>query len=137
MKDEKCFYFVQKDKNGHEFAVTGSTVDLYAPKTTGVFNVFMDLYKQGNKNQQWGYNVAKKQIYSIAHPSAIFTQGGNNNLFLFGDRGLKNQQFMVDLEKNWVLNEFTGLAMTQDKPDPKESQNALNVVMDKHKKSSE
>jgi len=45
MADHECFYMksASKDADGKEYVIAHSTKDKYAPKTTGVYNIEMQL----------------------------------------------------------------------------------------------
>jgi hypothetical protein len=48
MKDNTCFYIKSTNKNaeGKEFVVATQKKDKYAPKTTGIYNVEMQIFDQ-------------------------------------------------------------------------------------------
>lgn len=47
MKSFKCFYIeVTQQKEGHNYVLEVSTVDKYAPRTTGVYNVDLQVWNK-------------------------------------------------------------------------------------------
>lgn len=81
----KCFYLVSKES----LALTVSRVDKYAPRKTGVYNVF-DYEFNNLKEQQWRYDKDKQVIYSNFYPNKVISEGANKNLFMFPFKGIKN-----------------------------------------------
>ena len=51
------------------------------------------------KAQQWTYNSQTGALESKMLPGKVLFEGFNKNLIIFADRGMKNQQFMYDMNK--------------------------------------
>jgi hypothetical protein len=102
-----CFYIksTNKDDSGKEFVLEASTMDKYAPKTTGVFNVDMQLFdkKAPKKTQQWSYDASTHSLHSLQYPDKVMFESFNRNLIVFSYKpGMKNEAFSFDLDhQNW------------------------------------
>lgn len=103
--DLECFeiaYNGGKGDDGKEYVLEVEQKDKYAPKKTGVYNVYMaasvsdisdeEDAKTGNHKlaQQWSYKADTKTLYSKMFPSRALFEGANKNLIIYKARGLKN-----------------------------------------------
>jgi hypothetical protein len=72
--------------------------DKYAPRKTGVFNVFLkELSKDPDyKPQQWFYNTKTNALHSVLYPSKVLFEGMNNNLIVYTQLNKPNQKFYYD-----------------------------------------
>jgi hypothetical protein len=78
--------------------------DLYAPKTTGVFNVEVHPLKSGTVSQRWEYDEKTKTIAPELYPGKALSEGANKNLFIFRQLHLAMQQFLIDTTNGIVTN---------------------------------
>ena len=75
---------------------TVATVDKYAPRKTGVYNISLKKKIPGNKTQKWSWNEDKTSLSPLMYPSKALFEGANNNLIVFTNRGLKQQAMEFD-----------------------------------------
>lgn len=90
------------------------TVDKYAPRKTGVFNVHLEaLMSDKPLNdpirvlQLWYYNAKRKALLSRRFPSKGLFEGFNKNLIVFKYRGLKNQVWNYDMTHHLWYNVYS------------------------------
>jgi len=140
LMDTKCFYIVQQgSKAGQDdLALTVSKQDKYAPKTTGVYNVYGEKATADNLAQQWHYDVSEGLIMSNFYKNKVLSEGANANLFMYKNRNIKNQKFSVDFGTGRVYNRFTENSVTLGKKDylePGTETPEWNLIMDKEAKN--
>ena len=95
-------------------AITASHVDQYAPRTTGVHNVYLSKWKgkeNSNLDQQWVYNNEERSVKSIGIPGGALFEGYNKNMIVYNWRGLHNQRFHYNMVNKKFTNAFTGNAV--------------------------
>jgi len=66
-----------------------SSEDKYAPKKTGVYNISLRKKAKGNKAQMWSWNDEKGTLSPLVFPGKALLEGGNNNMVVYKNRGLK------------------------------------------------
>ena len=98
------FYLLsgKHDADGSPMALTVSPLDLYAPRVTGVHNVFLEKWsgkEHPNKYQQWIWNAEEQSLKSVGQEGGALFEGFNNNMIVFNWRGLHNQRFRYNLGK--------------------------------------
>ena len=77
--------------------------DKYAPKKTGLHQVFINNRKDGELAQQWKYNKDTKALQSVLFPQLVLLDGGNNNLVAYTNSGLEQQKFKYNFEtQQWT-----------------------------------
>jgi len=95
-------------------AITADPADQYAPRSTGVHNVYLSKFAgkaNPNKLQQWVWNGKQSSIKSVGLPEGALFEGFNKNMIVYNWKGLHNQRFNYDLETMKFENKFTGNAM--------------------------
>ena len=95
-------------------AITADPADQYAPRSTGVHNVYLSKFAgkaNPNKLQQWVWNGKQSSIKSVGLPEGALFEGFNKNMIVYNWKGLHNQRFKYDLETMKFENKFTGNAM--------------------------
>jgi len=130
--DKQCFYIIDKANDGTELALTVAKTDKYAPKNTGVFNVYSDIHAPGAVTQMWRYSAEEKAIYSAYFPDKVISEGSNANLFMYPQKDIKNQKFQIDSTNAKVYNEFTDHSVTLGKQESQDNTGdamAWNVIM--------
>lgn len=70
--------------------------DLYFPKSTGVYNVELIDFEEGNLHQQWTYNNQDLTVRSRQFPTKSLFEGVNRNLIVYRRLPNKNQEFFFD-----------------------------------------
>jgi len=108
---------------------------------TGVYNVYADTFNSTDRTQQWHYNVKEQSIYSnLWLTEMLLSEGATNNLFMYFNKGIKNQKFSVDLDSHRVFNKFTEHTITLDLKDYTETGNnrtMWNLVLNKDTNSTQ
>lgn len=96
-EDGRPFHLTALDANQEPtgFVLETNPKDKYAPRKTGVFNVFLaELNPDPNyKPQQWFYNTKTHGLHSVLYPSKVLFEGMNNNLIVYTQIQKPNQQF--------------------------------------------
>lgn len=110
------FYIIsnKKDKDGNEMAITADPKDQYAPRTTGVHNVYLSKFAgkaSPNLKQQWIWNGSENSLKSVGLPGGALFEGYNQNMIVYNWKGLHNQRFKYNLKNMKFENKFTGNAM--------------------------
>ena len=93
MVPHKCFYLeaAGPDKKGTNLFLETATVDKYAPKKTGAYDVSLKLGHDGDrKAQQWYFDDKTFALHSMYFPKKVLFEGYNKNLIMFAQRGLPN-----------------------------------------------
>jgi len=65
-----------------------STVDKYAPKKTGVYNIGLAKKNRGNKAQQWMWEE-NSRLTPVLYKDKALMEGSNKNLIIYKFRKLK------------------------------------------------
>ena len=60
-----------------------ATVDKYAPKKTGVYNIGLQKKVKGKKTQMWSWNEDKATLSPMVYPKKALFEGANKNLIVF------------------------------------------------------
>ena len=87
--------------------------DLYAPRSTGVHNVHLDICAskdKPDKRQQWVWNQEDSSLINVANNGALF-EGFNQNVIVYKWKGLHNQRWKYNIGTKRFENKFTGRAM--------------------------
>tara|TARA_B110000914_G_C15290774_1_gene366527 strand:+ start:232 stop:552 length:321 start_codon:yes stop_codon:yes gene_type:complete len=95
-------------------AVTVSPLDQYAPRVTGVHNVFLQKFEgkvKPNVYQQWIWNSEEQSLKSVGQKGGALFEGYNRNVIVYNWRGLHNQRFRYNIGTKKMTNRFTGNAM--------------------------
>lgn len=95
-------------------AITADPKDQYAPRTTGVHNVYLKKWEgkeHPNPLQQWTWNSEQTSLNSVGLPGGALFEGFNKNMIVYNWRGLNNQRFHYNLATKKFQNRFTGNAM--------------------------
>jgi hypothetical protein len=103
LSDGYPFYIISKNlsADGEEMALTADPADQYAPRSTGVHNVYLSKFagkSSPNKLQQWVWNGKQSSIKSVGLPEGALFEGFNKNMIVYNWKGLHNQRFKYDLE---------------------------------------
>lgn len=111
-----AFYILSNktDKDGNKMALTADPMDQYAPRTTGVHNVYLSKWagkEHPNLKQQWKWNSDETSMKSVGLPGGALFEGFNKNMIVYTWRGLANQRFHYNISNHKFTNRFTGNAM--------------------------
>jgi len=114
--DGYAFYILSNktDKDGNKMALTADPADQYAPRTTGVHNVYLSKWagkEHVNPKQQWKWNNEESSMKSVGLPGGALFEGFNKNMIVYTWRGLANQRFHYNILTKKFTNRFTGNAM--------------------------
>lgn len=110
-------------KEGTDKVLAVNPVDKYAPRKTGVYNVYLADEEEdkspenpNRKNQLWYYNSQKKALLSKHFPSKGLFEGFNSNLCIWRYKGVRNQIWSYDMNHHLWLNDFSkhSLAVEND-----------------------
>ena len=93
-----AFYMISSntDSEGNRMALTADPADQYAPRTTGVHNVYLSKWsgkENPNTKQQWLWNAEENSLKSVGLPGGALFEGFNKNMIVYNWRGLHNQRF--------------------------------------------
>ena len=102
------------DADGDVLVITADPADQYAPRSTGVHNVYLDKFSgktKPNKMQQWIWNAEEQSLKSVGIPAGALFEGFNQNMIVYNWRGLHNQRFRYNIATKKMTNAFTGNAM--------------------------
>jgi hypothetical protein len=103
-----CYSVIQENTN-KVLAVMPD--DKYAPRVTGVFNVYLAEPKEGETvedlNSAWYYNEKKRALMSRKFPSKALFEGFNHNLCIWKYSGVRNQLWSFDMNNNLWFNDFS------------------------------
>jgi len=93
--DGYAFYMksYNKDKDGNSMCITADPADQYAPRVTGVHNVYLkkcEGKEHPNKLQQWIWNGEEQSLKSFGLPGGALFEGFNKNMIVYNWRGLHN-----------------------------------------------
>jgi len=95
-------------------AITANPADQYAPRTTGVHNVYLSKWagkESPNLKQQWMWNAEENSLKSVGLPGGALFEGFNKNMIVYNWKGLHNQRFHYNMVSKKFTNRFTGNAM--------------------------
>lgn len=99
MKPNTCFYINSLGDNGNSdtgMVLEVSSVDKYAPRKTGVYDIGLRKKAKGNKAQMWTWNDENGTLNPAAYQSKALLEGSNYNLVVYKNRGMKQQKFVFD-----------------------------------------
>lgn len=102
-----------KDSEGNRMTLTSSYEDQYAPRSTGVHNVHLEVWKGKENpalNQQWVWNADDTSLVNVGTGSALF-EGFNKNIIVYKWKGLANQRFKYNVATKRIENRMTGFAL--------------------------
>lgn len=90
-----AFYIIsaKTDMEGHRMAITANPADQYAPRTTGVHNVYLSKWagkETPNTKQQWMWNAEENSLKSVGLPGGALFEGFNKNMIVYNWKGLHN-----------------------------------------------
>jgi len=88
------------DKDGNKMAITADPADQYAPRTTGVHNVYLSKWKgkeHPDLKQQWLWNSEESSLKSVGLPGGALFEGFNKNMIVYNWKGLHNQRFHYNI----------------------------------------
>jgi len=88
------------DADGNTLVITADPTDQYAPRTTGVHNVYLSAFagkEKPNLMQQWIWNAEEQSLRSIGLPAGALFEGFNQNMIVYNWRGLHNQRFKYNI----------------------------------------
>jgi hypothetical protein len=110
------FYLISNktDADGNKMVITADPADQYAPRTTGVHNVYLSKFagkETPNLNQQWVWNSDEQSLKSVGLKGGALFEGFNKNMIVYTWRGLHNQRFHYNIGTKKMTNRFTGNAM--------------------------
>jgi len=93
-----AFYILSTklDADGNKMAITADPADQYAPRTTGVHNIYLSKWagkEKPNTKQQWMWNADETSIKSVGLPGGALFEGFNKNMIVYNWKGLHNQRF--------------------------------------------
>jgi len=96
------FYILsaKTDSDGNRMAITADPADQYAPRTTGVHNVYLTKWagkEHSNLKQQWVYNSEESSLKSVGLPGGALFEGFNKNMIVYNWKGLHNQRFHYNM----------------------------------------
>ena len=96
------FYMLtdKKDEDGNQMAITVDPLDQYAPRTTGVHNVYLSKFlgkEHPNLKQQWVWNTEEASLKSVGIPGGALFEGFNKNMIVYNWKGLANQRFHYNI----------------------------------------
>jgi hypothetical protein len=96
------FYMIsaKTDSDGNRMAITADPADQYAPRTTGVHNVYLTKWagkEHSNLKQQWVYNSEEASLKSVGLPGGALFEGFNKNMIVYNWKGLHNQRFHYNI----------------------------------------
>ena len=109
------------------------TVDQYAPRKTGVYNVVLREWggmSCTEANQQWTYHAENQSLQSRGGIGGVLFEGFNKNLITFKFLKMKNQMFKYDHEKKRWWNTATGNAVDIHKDQIKADTNIVTEPPD-------
>lgn len=81
------------DKDGNKMAITVDPADQYAPRTTGVHNVYLSKFKgkeHPDPRQQWVWNNEENSLKSVGQVGGALFEGFNKNMIVYNWKGLHN-----------------------------------------------
>ena len=115
-----CFYiaYPQKDSKGNQLVLAAENKDKYAPKKTGLYNIYLgplggkgDEDEDGEQtpglNQQWSYDPTTHTLKIKAFENKVMFQGNNRNVVLYANKNMKNQFFSFDKNSGVWYNEYS------------------------------
>lgn len=88
------------DKDGNKMAITVDPADQYAPRTTGVHNVYLSKFKgkeHPDTRQQWVWNGEENSLKSVGQAGGALFEGFNKNMIVYNWKGLHNQRFHYNI----------------------------------------
>jgi len=96
------FYILsaKTDADGNKMAITADPADQYAPRKTGVHNVFLSKWagkEHPNDKQQWIWNSEESSLKSVGLPGGALFEGFNKNMIVYNWKGLHNQRFHYNI----------------------------------------
>lgn len=74
------------NKYGKEMVLDVAHEDKYAPLKTGVYNVYLNEKKVGEKSQMFSYSTEDDEFYNAFLPGFALMEGYNNNLVMYYDK---------------------------------------------------
>lgn len=101
-----CFYIQSLGEDGKTetgLVLEANTVDKYAPRKTGVYNVALRKWNKGNKAQMWTWED-NERLTPMLYKGKALLEGSNKNLIIYKFRKMKQQRFAYD-EVNHVFAE--------------------------------
>lgn len=110
------FYFLSTGNNkaGDQMALTVDEADKYAPRTTGVHNVYLSKWagrETPNLKQQWIWNLENQSFCSVGVAGLCMFEGFNKNVISYKWVGVPNQRWGYNLGTKRIANAFTGFAV--------------------------
>ena len=105
-----------KDAHGDLMVVEVDTKDKYAPRKTGVYNVFLQEREVGKKTQLWTYHKNDKTIHSVSHKSddTVLLMGNNHNMATYKNKQLDSQHFDYNPNNKHLISGKTKWAVEID-----------------------
>lgn len=132
----KCCHLVALDENGQHsgLVLEVATKDKYAPKKTGVYNVFLNTLDSSKTTQQWHYVAGKNALLSQKYPGKALFEGFHRNLIVYKYKSVRNQHWLYDKGAKAFFNEFTRRRMMLEKGEWHPDANILTGKADHSRK---
>lgn len=92
IREGTCFYIHSLGEDGQTdtgLVLEAATKDKYAPKKTGVYNVFLSKKVVGKKAQTWQWNKGSTTLSPLLYPKKALFEGTNKNLIIYKNRRMK------------------------------------------------
>lgn len=127
LKPGKCFYIHSLGEDGKTdtgLVLEAMTVDKYAPRKTGVYNVSLRKKVPGKKAQQWTWEDNERLTPMLYTGKALF-EGMNKNLIIYKFKKMKQQKFKYDEVNKIFVESFTKNVLEADEKNLVDNSNVV------------